>query len=334
MNFSDLQKKSKSQQGADSQNEQKTEPPQIQAQTQPTELILPLETVKDQPQVSQSQTEVKYAGFWIRYCAHFVDGIIVLVLGMIFGFAVGFLFAVSGINGRLLISLSGILGTLVGWAYYIYMTYNYEATFGKQFLGLKVIPTNGGELELGQVVLRETVGKIISGIILGIGYFMIGFDSRKQGLHDKIGSTLVVYSDPTKSSSKKIIIIVIFMVIIGLLVSFCIYCGITFTIADARGRISGLNKYVKSTVMNSATLGATCLSEGGMIVEPESPLGGGAVCSSDSEDVWPILTNGFRYGRISQEEISIVSEDGQVYTCSFDGSWCNFLLPTPIDLTE
>ncbi|HCB22768.1 TPA: RDD family protein, partial [Candidatus Daviesbacteria bacterium] len=40
--------------------------------------------------------------------------------------------------------------------------------------------------------LREILGKLASGLILGIGYLMVAWDSKKQGLHDKIASTYVV----------------------------------------------------------------------------------------------------------------------------------------------
>mgnify|MGYP000197082409 CR=1 FL=1 len=40
--------------------------------------------------------------------------------------------------------------------------------------------------------LREIVGKFVSGIILGIGYIMAGFDRNKQGLHDRIAGTYVI----------------------------------------------------------------------------------------------------------------------------------------------
>jgi uncharacterized RDD family membrane protein YckC len=40
--------------------------------------------------------------------------------------------------------------------------------------------------------LREIIGKIVSSIILFIGYLMILWDGKKQGLHDKIAGTVVI----------------------------------------------------------------------------------------------------------------------------------------------
>lgn len=66
-----------------------------------------------------------------------------------------------------------------------------QATLGKMALGIKVVNYNGQRLDFSKALLRN-LSKIISGFILGIGYLMIIFDDRKQGLHDKIADTFVV----------------------------------------------------------------------------------------------------------------------------------------------
>jgi uncharacterized RDD family membrane protein YckC len=42
------------------------------------------------------------------------------------------------------------------------------------------------------VLLRETLGKALSALILGIGFFMAGFGERRQALHDRLASTHVI----------------------------------------------------------------------------------------------------------------------------------------------
>jgi uncharacterized RDD family membrane protein YckC len=59
-------------------------------------------------------------------------------------------------------------------------------------LRIKVIRTDGSPINYGRAALREVLGKFISSILLGIGYLMVAFDNRKQGLHDKIGDTYVI----------------------------------------------------------------------------------------------------------------------------------------------
>ncbi|MBL0309533.1 MAG: RDD family protein [Bacteroidetes bacterium] len=67
----------------------------------------------------------------------------------------------------------------------------YQGTLGKIVLGIRVTGLNNERVSLSTALLRN-LSKILSGLILGIGYLMIIFDSRKQGLHDKIADTLIV----------------------------------------------------------------------------------------------------------------------------------------------
>ncbi|RLD22428.1 MAG: RDD family protein, partial [Bacteroidetes bacterium] len=70
----------------------------------------------------------------------------------------------------------------------------YQATLGKMAIGVIVIDENGNRISFGRGAGR-LLSKILSAMILYIGFIMAGFDSRKQALHDKIASTFVVYKD-------------------------------------------------------------------------------------------------------------------------------------------
>lgn len=83
---------------------------------------------------------------------------------------------------------------LVFLTYYSLMeSSGYQGTIGKIIMGIRVTDLNGQAIALPKAILRN-VGKYISGAIMGIGFLMIIWDSRKQGLHDKIADTLVVRS--------------------------------------------------------------------------------------------------------------------------------------------
>lgn len=76
--------------------------------------------------------------------------------------------------------------------YYSYMeSSKYQATLGKLALGIKVVDIHGAPIAFSKALLRN-LSKYISMFILYIGYIMIIFDDRKQGLHDKIADTLVI----------------------------------------------------------------------------------------------------------------------------------------------
>jgi uncharacterized RDD family membrane protein YckC len=67
-------------------------------------------------------------------------------------------------------------------------------TPGKYLMGLRIVRTDTDRIRLGNAVLRE-IGYVLSGILF-LGYLWILFDNRRQGFHDKLAGTLVVYSWP------------------------------------------------------------------------------------------------------------------------------------------
>jgi uncharacterized RDD family membrane protein YckC len=66
----------------------------------------------------------------------------------------------------------------------------YQCTLGKRVLKIYVTDLEGRRISFGQATGRH-FGKIVSAIILGIGYIMAGFTEKKQGLHDMMAGTLV-----------------------------------------------------------------------------------------------------------------------------------------------
>jgi len=64
-------------------------------------------------------------------------------------------------------------------------------TPGKLILGIRIVNEKGEYIGIPMAILRY-IGKILSAIILGIGYLMIAWDGKKRGLHDKIAKTYVV----------------------------------------------------------------------------------------------------------------------------------------------
>lgn len=175
-------------------------------------IVIP--TTPSLPQDQSASSQVKYAGFWIRYIASSIDGLILTLavnaLPLILGFIFGNIF---------IILILRVIGLLFVPIYFIIMTYKQQATIGKKLANLMVISDKAENLSLGQVILRETIGRIVSSIFF-IGYIMVGFTQRKQGLHDKIAKTTVIYKDPNKKVS-------VWVIILGVLVP-VIMIGIIF----------------------------------------------------------------------------------------------------------
>ena len=81
---------------------------------------------------------------------------------------------------------------LVQWLYYALMESSpKQGTLGKMAIGLKVTDLSGNRISFGRATGRY-FGRILSGLILDIGFLMIVFTAKKQGLHDIIAGTLVV----------------------------------------------------------------------------------------------------------------------------------------------
>ena len=213
------------------------------------------ERVASQSEVASNQTtEIRYAGFWIRYVAVFIDGLVIGIPVWITYFVSAFVLISSvGIDNIKNISfLTKILvqfpGTLIAWIYYVLMTKKYGATLGKKAVGIRVVSDKSKNLTWGQVILRETIGKIISAIILYVGYILAGFTGRKQALHDKIASTTVVYNNSNKKFPVWIIVLIcilpfVLVATIGILASI-----VLVSLSSAKGKAS--DAAVKSMVLS------------------------------------------------------------------------------------
>jgi uncharacterized RDD family membrane protein YckC len=68
---------------------------------------------------------------------------------------------------------------------------SWQGSVGKKLLGLRVTDMDGYRISFGRATGRH-FGKILSGMICLIGFFMIAFTEKQQGLHDLLAGTLVL----------------------------------------------------------------------------------------------------------------------------------------------
>jgi len=140
--------------------------------------------------------EMNYGGFWIRFVASFVDSLIVVAGGYVLGLLVRLVFGpTSDLIGKPFGIALILLSLLIYWAlpiaYATYLVGRFGATLGQMVFGLKVVRSTGEKLSYGRAFGRF-LARGVSGIILGIGYIMAGFDSQKRALHDRICDTRVI----------------------------------------------------------------------------------------------------------------------------------------------
>lgn len=125
-----------------------------------------------------------YAGFLRRVVAWLIDGVVITVIYAVIAVVA---WALSFIPEFIF----SILIIVAFFGYFAYMeSSSRQATLGKLAIGIKVTDMAGKRLSFTQALLRN-LGKIASSI-LAIGYIMVAFTQKKQGLHDMMAGTLVV----------------------------------------------------------------------------------------------------------------------------------------------
>lgn len=148
----------------------------------------------------------RYAGFWIRLGARFVDGIVFAVPYFVLAALLIPSFYKSTVQGKpdpltgfYFLSLL-LIGFVIGAVYEVLMLKNKGATLGKMACGLKVIRSDGQELGWGTCFGRFFMWNIVTSGVPYLNFFlmtitsiMIGVDAEKRAIHDRVCDTRVVY---------------------------------------------------------------------------------------------------------------------------------------------
>jgi uncharacterized RDD family membrane protein YckC len=140
-----------------------------------------LDQILDAPIAEKKR--LQYAGFWIRVVAYFLDSILLGIGNVI----VIFVFDDPESIAPSFISIA------IGLLYFGLMeSSENQASLGKMAVGIRVGNERGERITLANALGRY-LGKILSALVLCIGFMMVGWDDRKQGLHDKLADTVVYY---------------------------------------------------------------------------------------------------------------------------------------------
>lgn len=135
-----------------------------------------------------------YGGFWVRFVAKFIDGLVFGVVNLLISFLIRL--SIGNPNDSSSILIASILSILANFAFAIAMTTwflgKFGATPGKMAFGLVVVHPDGRSISYGRAFGRY-FAEMVSGFILCIGYIMAAFDDEKRALHDRICDTRVVY---------------------------------------------------------------------------------------------------------------------------------------------
>ena len=159
-----------------------------------------------EPAAPPYSAPTQYAGFWRRLAAFLIDG---LLLGAAWFITIVVIIpinsAITGVDAEEapdstaagIVFLSFGLAFILGWIYYAAMESSAKrATLGKMALGILVSDMKGRRVSFGRATGRY-FSRIVSALILCIGYLIIAFTEKKQGLHDIMADCLVVLKEQT-----------------------------------------------------------------------------------------------------------------------------------------
>ena len=157
----------------------------------------------------------RYGGFWIRFGARILDGLIVGVPYMIFAFLLmptllrpatrtppGAPPSAAFFAAFAAFSLTSILvGFITGGCYEVLMLKYKSATLGKMACGIKVVRPDGRNLSWGVCFGRFFMWNIVTAgipylnaILMTVSSIMLGVDDEKRALHDRVCDTRVIFN--------------------------------------------------------------------------------------------------------------------------------------------
>jgi uncharacterized RDD family membrane protein YckC len=150
------------------------------------------------------EAPLEYAGFWRRFAAAFLDGIVLWAVSVPF-FVLWILphfgltvdqFETLGSDrqmeiggGYLLYFITTLLAEFMYFA--LFESSRRRATLGRIVVGIQVLDGHGQRIHLGRALGRR-LARFLSGITIGIGFLVQLFTRRRQALHDVVAGTLVV----------------------------------------------------------------------------------------------------------------------------------------------
>lgn len=158
-----------------------------------------LETKQEStPASPETRPEQKYVGFWARFAANFLDGILINILCipawiyLIYNVDHRFdsYYVYYYVNGAILLySALYILAQII----LLVLWCKKQASIGKMAISGKIVDAKTGKAPTKKQLIGRYFAYVLSTLPLGLGFLWIAFDPKKQGWHDKLAGTAVIY---------------------------------------------------------------------------------------------------------------------------------------------
>src|SRR5262245_41285193 len=133
------------------------------------------------------------AGLFRRWFATAIDFLLYVALLLFVAVVMGSIFGRMDLFVSIGFTIFAMIFATTVYVIFCLLMLVKGATPGKWILDEQVVnKEDGGYPGLWKMILREMIGKFVSGLFLGIGYFWAIFDNDNQAWHDKIAGTVVV----------------------------------------------------------------------------------------------------------------------------------------------
>lgn len=159
------------------------------------------ESARMQPAQAMTATAVipVWGGFVRRACALIIDGVIVVLLGLLMVLLsyVGYKVGLSAHGRSMTTSNASALMYILGWgwivlsaAYFVLFHGMTGKTPGKHLLGVRVVGADGGAVTYGQALIRWAALVLFAPVLLG--FLWVLWSREKRAWHDRVSQTWVI----------------------------------------------------------------------------------------------------------------------------------------------
>ncbi len=137
---------------------------------------------------------LEFAGFWIRFGAVIVDGLILTAITMPLLFLA---YGSEAWEGERMIKgpFDFLISYIFPFFWVILFWAKAGATPGKMALKIKIVNADGSLPSIGQCIGRY-FAYFLSALPLLLGYLWAAWDPKKQSWHDKLANTYVIRTGP------------------------------------------------------------------------------------------------------------------------------------------
>ncbi len=139
----------------------------------------------------KNPVHLRFANFWLRLIALLIDSFLTSVPAALALLALGIPLVPDALDYESRMKMN-LIGIAIGWVYYAgFESSAFQATPGKQAMGIFVTDADGYRISFTRATGRY-FGKLLSGLLLLLGYIMAAFTKKRQALHDIMAHTLVL----------------------------------------------------------------------------------------------------------------------------------------------